>query len=190
MSQTSEPVPKFDINSLRLPDNYLATKGGVKLPTKASFGKLSKHRFCRTHPGEEYRFPAIIVDDKEGREVYLVAPHLAEYLGPMVKNVNLRLCLDNMGTPRIIAEPIIDAFRRTTLWSTTMIEAIKLSETEWVRIESNMEAQQYTIIQAVSNLGDPQWPSQSMEDIVHEVFLGRIITAEDHPLIRQLQGLL
>lgn len=189
MSQENEML-SIDIASLRLPENFAAVHGGAKLPTKASFGKLSKHRFCRTHPSPDYQFPAMIVDDKEGREVYLVHMQVAAHLGPMAKSVVLRLCVDNAGTPKIIAEPIMDGLRRSTLWTTTMVEAIRLSETEWVRVESNMEAQQYTIIKAVSNLGDPEWPSQSMEEIVREVFLGRIIATENHPFIRQLQGML
>ena len=185
---SSASILKYDIGSLRLPDSYALVNSGIKLPTKATFGKLSKHRFSRSHPADEYKFPALLVDDKEGREVYLVMPHLAAYLGSMAKSVILRMVVDSTATPKLIAEPIIDAASRTTLWTTTMLEAIRLSEEAWVRIESNMDAQQYTIIQAANNLGDPQWPSQSMEALIHEVFLGRIIASEEHPLISQLQG--
>lgn len=188
MSTTPEPIIQFDIGSLRLPDNFNTVNAGIKLPTKAVFGKLSKHRFSRTHPGEEYRFPALLVDDKEGREVYLAVPALAAYLGGMAKSVILRLAVDSTGTPKIIAQPILDALTKSTLWSVTMVEAIRLSETQWVRIESNMDAQQYTLIQAASNLGEPAWPVQTMDELVQTVFLGRIINSEDHPLISQLQG--
>ena len=112
MSQENEML-SIDIASLRLPENFAAVHGGAKLPTKASFGKLSKHRFCRTHPGPDYQFPAMIVEDKEGREVYLVHMQVAAHLGPMAKSVVLRLCVDNAGTPKIIAEPILDGLRRS-----------------------------------------------------------------------------
>ena len=181
-------IIKYDIGSLRLLDSHALVSGGIKTPTKAIFGKLSKHRFSRTNPFDEYKFPALLVDDKEGREVYLAMPHLATYLGSMAKSVILRMVVDSAATPKLIAEPIIDAASRTTLWTTTMIEAIQLSEAAWVRIESNMDAQQYTIIQAANNLGDPQWPTQTLEALIHEVFLGRIIASEEHPLISQLQG--
>lgn len=182
------PTTKWDISSLRLPDNYTTVNSGIKLPTKATFGKLSKHRFSRTHPGIEYKFPAILVDDKEGREVYLAPPDLAPHFGPMAKSVVLRLVVDSVGTPKIIAEPMIDGASKTTMWTLTMLEAIRLSEEEWIRIESNMDASQYTIIKAVSNLGNPEWPEQPIEEIIQEVFLGRIISSIDHPLISQLQG--
>lgn len=188
MNTTPDPVITIDISSLRLPDNFTTVQSGIKLPIKPSFGKLSKHRFCRTHPGTDYQFPALLVDDKEGREVYLATPALAAYLGSMAKSVILRLVVDNAGTPKIIAQPILDALTKATLWSVTMVEAIRLSETHWIRIESNMEAQQYTIIQAANNLGEPIWPAQTMAELVQTVFVGRIISSEDHPLISQLQG--
>lgn len=184
----SIPIITFDIASLRLPNDFSSINGGVKLPIKASFGRLSKHRFSRTHPAQDYQFPALLVDDKEGREVYLATPALAAHLGSMAKSVILRLVVDNAGTPKIIAQPILDALTRSTLWTTTMLEAIRISETDWVRIESNMDAQQYNIILAANNLGEPQWPAQSMEELVQTVFAGRIIASEDHPLISQLQG--
>ena len=106
----------------------------------------------------------------------------------MAKSVILRLVVDNAGTPKIIAQPILDALTKATLWSVTMVEAIRLSETHWIRIESNMEAQQYTIIQAANNLGEPIWPAQTMAELVQTVFVGHIISSEDHPLISQLQG--
>lgn len=188
MSKTPNPIVSFDIHTLRLPDDHTTVNSGFKLPPKLTFGKLSKHRFSRAHPAEEYKFRALLVDDKEGREVYLVMPHLAAHLGSMAKSVILRLVVDSAGTPKLIAEPIIDSASKSMLWTITMLEAIKLSEEFWIRIESNMDAQQYTIIQAANNLGDPQWPNQMMETLIHEVFLGRIITSEEHPLISQLQG--
>jgi hypothetical protein len=96
---SSAPIVKYDISSLRLPHSYALVSGGIKTPTKAIFGKLSKHRFSRTHPDDEYKFPALLVDDKEGREVYLVMPHLATYLGSMAKSVILRRSLTALQLP-------------------------------------------------------------------------------------------
>jgi len=45
MSNISKATISSQISSLRLPDNYSANVGGIKLPPKPVFGKLSKHRF-------------------------------------------------------------------------------------------------------------------------------------------------
>ena len=172
----------------KLPENFIGGVGGIKLPTKPSFGKLSNQRFSRVHPGEEYKFPINVVEDKESGEEYLATPDMAPHLGRMAQPRILRLAVDNAGTPKLIAQPIIDQSAKTTLWTTTMLEAIERAENEWVRIESNMESQQYFVIVAAADLGEPSWPNQSMDKLIEAVFLGRIISHEDHPLIQQLQG--
>lgn len=172
----------------RLPENFVGGVMGIKLPTKPTYGKLSKQRFSRVHPSEEYKFPIYVVEDKESGEEYLATPEMAHHLGRMAQPKILRLAVDNAGTPKIIAQPIIDQSARTTLWTTTMLDAIERAETEWVRIESNMDSQQYFVIVAANDLGEPTWPNQSMDKLIEAVFLGRVIAQEDHPLIQQLQG--
>ncbi len=172
----------------KLPENFIGGVGGIKLPTKPTYGKLSKQRFSRVHAGEEYQFPIYVVEDKESGEEYLATPDMAPHLGRMAQPKVLRLAVDNAGTPKLIAQPIIDQSAKTTLWTTTMPEAIERAETEWVRIESSMEAQQYFVIVAANDLGEPTWPNQTMDKLIEAVFLGRIISHEDHPLIQQLQG--
>jgi len=44
------------------------------------------------------------------------------------------------------------------------------------------------VIVAANDLGEPTWPNQTMDKLIEAVFLGRIISHEDHPLIQQLQG--
>lgn len=176
------------LEQLRLPDVYTQAGGGVKLPAKTTFGKLNKHRFSRTHPDEAYKFPVLLVEDKDNRETYLASPIIAPYLGNNAKPCKLRLSVDNTGTTRLVAEPMIDPSGRPNLWNTTYLEAIQRAETDWVRIESDMNTSQYRIILASENLGEPEWPSRSMGEMVEEAFAGRIISDRDHPFIRQLEG--
>ena len=176
------------LQSLRLPDNFSNSVGGIKLPTKPSFGKLSDKRFSRVHPGADYQLPIFLVDDKDAGEVYLCTHEMSAYLGKMAQPKLLRLAVDNSNTPKIIAQPILDQVSRPNLWHTSMIEAIELAEVDWIRIQSNMPAGQYDIIRAASDLGEPQWPSESMDKLIEAVFLGHVISDPSHPLVRQLQG--
>lgn len=176
------------LKGLLLPNNFSTAVGGIKLPTKPSFGKLSKHRFSRVNPDPAYQMPILVVEDKESGDTYLAAPHIAPYLGNMAHPKVLRLAVDSVGTLRIVAAPIIDPTAKSTLWTVTMLHAIQLAEDEWIRIESNMPAGQYSIIKAASDLGEPAWPDLTMSELVEEVFLGKIILDTDHPLVLQLQG--
>ena len=94
------------LDNLRLPDNYTNTIGGVKLPTKPSFGKLNKHRFSRVHPDPSYQVPVLIVEDKDSGETYIATHAVAGYLGKAAVPKLLRLAVDNAGVPKIIAQPI------------------------------------------------------------------------------------
>lgn len=175
------------LSSLRLPDTY-SVSGGITLPLKPTFGKMNKHRFCRVHPGLEYKLRTLLVDDKENNETYLAAPNMASQLGSLATPKTIRLSVDNSGIPKLIAEPDIDPSGRRNLWQSSYKEAIKQAETDWVRVEANMQATQYEITKSTNDLGDPKWPNRSMEELINDAFAGRIIDSPDHPYIRQIQG--
>ena len=175
------------LSSLRLPDTYSAS-GGTTLPLKPTFGKMNKHRFCRVHPGAEFKFRCLLVDDKENSETYLAAPNMAGHLGSLATPKTIRVAVDNSGVPKLIAEPDVDLSGRRNLWQSSYKEAIKQAETDWVRVEANMQAGQYEITKSTNDLGDPRWPKQSMEELINDAFSGRIIDSPDHPYIRQIQG--
>jgi hypothetical protein len=175
------------LSSLRLPDTYSAS-GGTTLPLKPTFGKMNKHRFCRVHLGAEFKFRCLLVDDKENGETYLAAPNMAGHLGSLATPKTIRLAVDNSGVPKLIAEPDVDPSGRRNLWQSSYKEAIKQAETDWVRVEANMQAGQYEITKSTNDLGDPRWPKQSIDELINDAFAGRIIDSPEHPYIRQIQG--
>jgi hypothetical protein len=177
-----------EISSLRLPDNYSVNIGGIKLPPKPIFGKLSRHRFARVHPSSEFKFPCLVVEVKDGGDTYVVAPQMQPYLGKNVVQKVIRLSVDSTGLPKLIFQPTIDQGGRQNHWHTTLNKAIALAETNWVRVEANMDAGQYDIIISQDDLGDPQWPEQRMDELIQDVFGNNIIASADHPYIRQIQG--
>lgn len=175
------------LSSLRLPDTYSST-GGITQPLKPTYGKLNKHRFCRVHPGIEYKLRCLLVDDKENGETYLAASNMASHLGSLATAKTIRLAVDNSGIPKLIGEPDIDPSGRRNLWQSSYKDAIDQAENNWVRVEANMKAGQYEITKSSNDLGDPKWPNQSMEELINDAFSGRIIDSPDHPYIRQIQG--
>jgi hypothetical protein len=110
------------------------------------------------------------------------------YLGSHAVPKILRLSVDSTGLPKIIAQPIIDRSSRPNSWHSSLVHGIQIAEINWARIESNMDAGQYNIIISKDDLGDPQWPKQTMDEIVQELFSNNIISDENHPYVRQIQG--
>ena len=175
------------LSSLRLPDTYSMT-AGTTIPLKVTYGKLNKHRFSRVHPGNDYKFRCLVVDDKDGGDTYLAAPNMASLLGNLATPKTIRLTVDNAGTPKLIGEPDIDINARKNLWQTSLKDAIKRAESNWVRVQSNMNAGQYEIVESANDLGEPKWPKLTMEELVNDAFSGRIIDSPNHPYIRQIEG--
>ena len=187
MSSTAQELVS-KISALRLTDNYSINIGGEKLPLRPSFGKFNKHRFSRVHPGESYKFRCLLVEDKDNGETYITSPAMQAYLGTNAVAKILRLSVDSTGVPKIIAQPIIDGQSTPNSWHASMVKGIELAETTWVRVEAARNASQYTIIRSKDDLGDPEWPTQSMDELVQEVFQNKIILDLNHPFARQLEG--
>ncbi len=72
---SAAPDP-FDPARLRLPQNFAAASGVKKLLTTIAVRKPSKEVFVQTHPEDGYRIHTAVLELKEDREVYLVAPEL------------------------------------------------------------------------------------------------------------------
>src|SRR5215469_2863722 len=76
---TTAPDP-FDPASLRLDPSYAETIGVRKLLTTVPVRKPNRQDFVRVHPDPSYRVATAIIELKEDREIYLVAPHLVQAL--------------------------------------------------------------------------------------------------------------
>lgn len=179
------------LEQLRLPETFSGARGGIKQPLKPTYGKLNRHRFSRVHPGNDFKYPALIVTDKDGDgqgETYLAAPQLASQLGTMASPRVIRLAVDTTGTPRLVGEPILSGITKPNLWHQSLIDAIKQAEDFWVRVEANMAAGQYQVTVSHNDLGEPRWPERPMHELVLDCFKDRIILKSDHPLIMQLEG--
>ena len=76
LAPPSQPLSSASaaLKSLRLPPNYGATLGVKKLLTLVPVGKPKKPQFFRTHTAPEMTFAAMLLEQKESRESYVVLP--------------------------------------------------------------------------------------------------------------------
>ena len=75
-------------------------------------------------------------------------------------------------------------------WSESALEAANIAQEAWVRVKSNMPAQQYDVDQAVGEIPAPEWPEEPLSVLLRKAFGKRIIDNEKHPAILTLQGAL
>ena len=177
-----------DLKSLRLPANYGATLGVKKLLNKVLVGKLKKHQFFRTHISDEMTFPAMILENKEARESYVVVPEVAQEISELVRPVMLHAAIDRQNNVLLITVPLPGEDGTRNPWHESLAQAVEHAKLKWIRITANMHAGGYDVYEAEGELPEPEWPAHDIDALVQVAFRGKIITSLDHPVVQSLLG--
>jgi hypothetical protein len=188
--QTTQPEPPTgtDLNSLRLPANYGATLGVKKLLTNVVFGKPKKPQFFRTHIAEDMTFPAMILENQEAYESYVVVPEVAQEISELVRPVMLHAAIDRQNNVFLIPVPLPGEDGTRNPWHESLAQAIELAKLKWIRISANKHVSGYVVFEAVAELPEPEWPEYDIDALVQVAFRGKIITGLDHPVVQSLLG--
>ena len=77
---------------------------------------------------------------------------------------------------------------RRNPWHESALEAAARAKTNWMRIAADMSLGAYRIWQASGELPEPEWPEQSLRDLLAIAFKGRYIDTHDHAVLKRLRG--
>jgi hypothetical protein len=193
---TSTPAPTTsgpgalvaNLSAMRLSANYGSTLGVTKLLTKVMVGKAKPAVFFRAHPDEGMTFPAMVYEDKEAREQYLVTPSVAQELGGLVRPVLLCAAIDRQNNPFLIPVPLPGEDGNRNPWHESLAQAVEHAKKVWLRISANMHVGAYDIYVAEGTLPEPVWSAHDMDALVQVAFRGKIITSLDHPVVQSMLG--
>jgi len=192
---TSAELPNFEptgfnLSQFKLDQNFAEHGGGQKLLTTIPVRKPSKESWFRTHPKEEYRLPAYVIELKQQGEIFLVARALCADLGEESTFVSKLLIptLTRQGDLLLWPIRLPGADGSSDPWSTSALEAANTARTKWVRMSSKRSLGAYELIVAPDPQPEPNWPIKSLNEIVQIAFKGHVIDTLDHPVIRQLRG--
>jgi hypothetical protein len=58
----------------------------------------------------------------------------------------------------------------------------------WIRMTANMAAGAYDINEAMTKIPEPNWPEETLKQLLKVAFRDRIITDVGHPVVQQLLG--
>jgi hypothetical protein len=190
MTQLDNSHDPFNPAALRLPQDFVAQLGVKKALLAVPVRKPDKAWFVRVHPAEEYRLQTFVVELKEERETYLVAPALWNELAgestfsPRV----LFTAVNRQGVLFLWPVRLPGADGKLDDWSRTALEAAQLAENHWVRVQANMSLGAYDVFTATGSLPEPTWPEQPFSDLLKVAFKGKMIEAPDHPVLKKLRG--
>jgi len=178
-----------DLQSLRLPANYGASLGVKKLLTNVPVGKPGRGQFFRTHKAEDMTFDAMLLEQKESGEKYVVTPNVAQAISELVRPVRLHAAIDRQNNVFLIRVPLPDETGTRNPWHESLAQAVELAKSKWVRIDANRQVGAYDVSIAQSEkLPEPEWPAHDIDALVRVAFRGKIITDLDHPVVQSLLG--
>ncbi len=181
-------VSLFDPSKLRLSQNFAESAGVKKLVTTIPVRKPNKQDFNRVHPDPAYRLETAVLELKEERETYLVAPDLwPELPGELIPKV-LFLAINRQKVLFIWPIRLPGEDGRHDVWNASALDAAGMAQKDWIRISSNTNLGAYEVYQSTGALPDPEWPDMEFARILEIAFKGRYIADFDHPALRRLRG--
>ncbi len=179
----------FDLNSLRLTQDFIGTAGVKKQLLTVPVRKPSPQDFVRVHPSEQYRANLLTIELKDDREVYLVSPALHAALQGETTCSTIFTAINRQGVTFLWPVRIPPADAKDNAWWQSSREGAELAMKSWVRVKANMPLGAYEITAAESLMAEPEWPEQSFQGLIRIAFKDRIIDRIDHPVVRRLRGL-
>jgi hypothetical protein len=179
----------FDVEALRLSQDFRAAVGVRKKLIYIPIGKPSNESWVRTHPDEAYRFTTALLELKKERELYIVTPNLWPELvaEPTFSPRLLALAVDRQGNPFLWPTRLPGPDGRIDPWNQSALEGCELARTEWVRLKSNQKIGAYDVSVA-SFHAEPEWPDLSFQEILRIAFKDKVISDWEHPVLKRLRG--
>ena len=187
-TEKSKGLEGFDLESLRVSQDFVKDSGVKKLLTTVPVRKPNRQDFVRVHHDSSYVLDTMLLNLKEERETYLVAPSFRDEIPQELTHTRLALATNRQKVLFLWQLRLPGSSGKTDAWSMSALEAYEEAKKNWVRISANMSLGAYEIYEALGNLSDPEWPDESMDEIVRIAFRNSFIDSYDHPVLRRLRG--
>jgi hypothetical protein len=177
----------FNIENLRLDQSFLDTSV-KKLLLTVPVKRPSSQDFIRVRPNPEYRATLAIVELRDERETYLLAPHIARGLPGEFSMATVYTAINRQGVVFLWPVKLPATDGRVIEWHRAAAEAAEIAMTRWVRIKANMSLGAYDVIAAQGVVSDPAWPDVSFQELLKLGFRSYFVGSFDHPLVKRLTG--
>lgn len=181
-------IPGFDLDALRLPQNFGEALGVKRLITRVPVRKPLKTEFFRVRAGEAWRFQTMILELKEEGETFLLAPAVWDAVPELLRPAMLHTAIDRRNNVFLIPVPLPGPDGRRNPWHQSLAEVVAMAETKWVRSVANKHVGGYDMLVAETALPEPEWPDVTFQELVQIAFRERLIQSADHPVVTQLLG--
>jgi hypothetical protein len=190
-AESPEPEPAddvWDLDALRLDPDDDAGLGLQKALLTLPVRTPDRSWWIRVHP--THFLNTAVIELKEEREVYLVAPAIRSALGTESTRRNKTLVLAVNRQRDLFIWPINlpGPDGRTNDWNKSALAAAALARKGWIRVQANMSLGAYEVWQTTATVPDPIWPNLSLPDLLKIAFRDKFIGSLDHPVLKRLRG--
>jgi hypothetical protein len=149
--------------------------------------KPGRQEFIRVHP--TFHFQTALLEIKgERRDVYLLDRSLWNLHPNDLTPVALYFASTRQGGPFFWPVRVASGGRALDTWNESAHFAADRAKSAWVRVSANMDVGHYDVLEAVGDLGDPEWPAGPIEELLDLAFKDRFIADNEHPILRRLRG--
>jgi hypothetical protein len=185
----TSPEEEWNLNELRLAQNFDVEAGGKKLLTTVPVRRPKRQEFVRVRSGHAWQLEAALLEVEEDHECYLVVAGLQKALVNDVQPVDIVLAMSSTGVLFLWPVKRGKSGRANNNWIISAQEGARLAQTHWVKIASNLELGAYEITKAAGHYPDPEWPvDKTFQDVLKLGFRDKVIRGGDHPVLRRLRG--
>ncbi len=178
----------FDPEALRLSQDFAQLADVKHVLATVPVRKPGRQDYVRVRPDSEFQITTAILQLKDEREDYLVAPELRHELFGEVVPMTLFTAINRQGVLFFWPCRIPDETGRSNPWHESALEAADLAREKWVRISADMSLGAYRIYVAGGQLPEPEWPEESLGELLKIAFKSRFIDSFDHPVLKRLRG--
>jgi hypothetical protein len=181
--------PFGNLDALRLSQSFVEMAGAKPLLLTVPVRKPNKQEYIRVLPDPAYRLDCAIIELKEDREIYFVAPAIAAAMPDEVIAARLYTAINRQGVVFLWPVRMPTADRRTSAWHLSARQAAEAGMKMWVRVSAKMSLGAYEVTPAKGVIPDPEPIEHSFQDLLrigfpNDRFIGRL----DHPVLKMLRG--
>ena len=178
----------LDPRALTLSQDFVAMVGVKKEVMRVPIQRPISQIFFCPHPDPRWRIQVAVIELKEDRENFLVAPSMLEELqGEWVAKV-LVACQTRQGALFFWPIRLPGPDGKIDTWNEAANRIASEYGGHWIRLMANKEVGAYDVIEPVTVFPAPAWP-ESPEALMTKAFRDRVINTVDHPVIKRLRGL-
>jgi hypothetical protein len=176
----------FDVAAMKAEFTGLTTATPVLASVKV--GRPGKHAFFRIHRDDNMAVPARVIVYGEGKDqqTYYVTPAMRSALEGEYAEVLIVVGSTRQG--QVFLWPLKTDL--TNDWNQSAWNTAQIARSRWVRLRSNQTKGCYEpMVAEGSALTEPEWPKETLQELLTVGFGDRVISDTSHHVYRKLKGL-